>query len=233
VYDADEMMRILSAVFYFLAYHPGLAIPVIILFFVLAGVVLAQWTKQKGGYILGVVGLIVGPFNSLTGPFCNSLFLNAVGVEGTGIIVHKTQTDIMLNYQYVWAYDVVLKAQDGRETATTFTTNDACIYPIRNEILIPPQGQSFVIKYVPGFERNFVIMSDESQYGKQRLIEQDFQPVEKAHAQLEVSPNNPAFIGEYRKAVQTFLAAHRNDADPEVVRDLEGTLDELGSSNGK
>jgi hypothetical protein len=226
-------MRILSAVFYFLSYHSGLAYPVIVLIFALIGVVLALWKKQWGWCLLIIAGLIIGPLNSLTGPFCNSLFLNAVGVEGTGIIVHKTQTDTMLNYQYVWAYDVVLKAQDGRETAITFTTNNACIYPIRNEILIPPQGQSFITKYVPGFERNFVIMSDESQYGKQRLVEQDFEPVEKARAQLQVSPNNPAFISEYRKAAQTFLAAHRNDADPELVRDLEGTLSELAPATGK
>lgn len=217
-------MRILSAVFYFLSYHSGLAIPVIILFFALAGVVLGKWLKQPRGYLLGVVGLVVGPINTMTGFFFNALFLNAVGVEGTGIIVHKTQTDDMMNYQYVWAYDAVLKAQDGSEIATTFRTDGVSIYPVRNEILIPPQDQPFIIKYVPGFERNFVIMSDESQYGKQRLIEQDFEPVEKARAQLEVSPNNPSFINQYRKAVQTFLAAHRNDADPEVVRNLEETL---------
>lgn len=227
------MMRFLSAIFYFLSAHSVISTLVILLLFALAGTVLARWKKQSSWHLLALLGVVVAPINIMTGHFFNSLFLKAAGVEGTGIIVQKTETDAMMNNRYIWRYDVVLKTQDGRDIATTFTTGDACIYPIRNEILIPPQGQSFVIKYVPGFERNFVIMSDESQYGKERLIEQDFQPVEKAAGQLKVSPNNPAFIDEYREAVQTFLAAHHNDADPTLIRNLEETLNELGPSNGK
>jgi hypothetical protein len=35
----------------------------------------------------------------------------------------------------------------------------ASIYPIRNRILIPPENEPFVAKYIPGFERNIVIMN--------------------------------------------------------------------------
>ena len=82
-------------------------------------------------------------------------------------------------------------------------------------------------KYVPGFARNFVIMSDQSEYGKERLIHQDLELVEKAPAQLAVSPANPAFIEEYRTALRRFINAHRDDADPDLIRDYEQKLDAL------
>ncbi|MGA3133757.1 MAG: hypothetical protein ABSD59_23570 [Terracidiphilus sp.] len=226
-------MRILSAILYFFSRYPFLSFPVIILLFLFIAAAIAQWRKQPLWYLLAIAGLLLAPVNAFFGHFMNSLFLNAVGVEGTGYIVQARQTNDMLNNQYVWAYDVVLKTQDGRDVPAKFNTWTACIYPLRNQILIPPQGEPFVVKYVPGFERNFVIMSDESEYGRQRLIERDLEPVEKAAAQLKVSPDNPAFIDEYRKALQTFLAAHRNDADPDMVRGFEEELNESGPSADK
>jgi hypothetical protein len=226
-------MRILSAIFYFFSHHPFLALPAIPLIFLFIAGVIATWRKQPAWYLLVIPGMILGGFNVFLGHFVNSSFLNAAGVEGTGYIVHSRRTNDMLNNQYVWAYDVVLKMQDGRDITTSFDTWSASIYPLRNEILIPPQGEPFVIKYVPGFERNFVIMSDESKYGRQRLIEQDLEPVRKAYAQLDVSPDNPAFIDEYHKAIQTFLAAHRNDADPDLVHDFEEELKESDPVHGK
>jgi len=47
----------------------------------------------------------------------------------------------------------------------------ASIYPIRNRILIPPENEPFVAKNIPGFERNIVIMSDESDYGKRIIVD--------------------------------------------------------------
>jgi hypothetical protein len=44
-------------------------------------------------------------------------------------------------------------------------------------------------------------MCDESDYGKQRKIERDLAPVEKAAGQYAVSPTNQEFIKEYRARV--------------------------------
>lgn len=224
-------MSTLSAISYFLCHDSMLAMLSIILLFGLLGVVMMRWKKNSGWLFLGVIGVMFGGINAFTGHIVNSLFLNAFGVRGNGVIVHSKETNYMLNYQYVWEHDVVLKTADGQDVATTFTTDTASIYPVRNEILIPPEGQTFVVKYVPGFERNFVIMSDESEYGKERLIRADLEPVKKAEGQLAADPSNQAFIDEYRGALQAFLQKHRGDADPSLVSDCEQRLNALGPSS--
>jgi hypothetical protein len=71
-------------------------------------------------------------------------------------------------------------------------------------------------------------LSDESDYGKRIIVDQDRASVEKAAGQYAVSPHNPAFINEYRSALQAFLTKHHNDADPDLVQDYEQELNELG-----
>jgi hypothetical protein len=142
-------------------------------------------------------------------------------------VTHSRETSSTLNDQPIWAYDAVLKTADGRDVVTGFTTMSASIYPITNEILIPPEGEIFVAKYVPGFPRNMVIMRDLSPYGKVYRIGMDRGPVDKAANQLEASPSNAAFIAEYREALTVFLEKHRQDADPALVRDFEARLEAL------
>ena len=137
----------------------------------------------------------------------------------------------MLNNSYIWDYDGVLKTADGREVSLQFSTTSVAIYPVRNEILIPPENDPFIVKYIPGFERNIVIMCDESNYGKQRKIERDLAPVQKAAGQYAVSPTNQEFIKEYRSALQGFLRRHRNDADPDLIRECEEKLESLGQTD--
>ena len=87
-----------------------------------------------------------------------------------------------------------------------------------------------LFRSIPGFERNIVIMCDESNYGKRRRIERDRAPVEKAAGQYAVSPTNQAFIKEYRAALQAFLRKHRDDADPDLLENYESELNELGQN---
>jgi hypothetical protein len=183
----------------------------------------------------GLMGLVL-PFFLLSSisyfiaPFANALFLNAFGTRGTAVIVHKQETNEMLNDSYIWDYDSVLKAADGRDVALRFSTTSVAIYPIRNEILIPPENDPFIVKYVPGFERNIVIMCDESNYGKRRKIERDRAPVEKAAGLYAISPGNQAFINEYRGALQAFLRKHREDADSDLIEDYQQELNKLGQN---
>jgi hypothetical protein len=220
-------MTILSAILYFLVQHPFSSWPVLILVGVVLARLMVLWRRQGGWYLLILPFFLYGPVNIFTAHIFNALFLNAAGVAGTAVVTHSEETSSTLNDQNIWAYDAVLKTADGRDVVTRFTTMSASIYPIRNVILIPPEGQVFAVKYVPGFPRNFVIMSDQSAYGKAYVIGQDRGPVDKAANQFAVSPGNPAFIAEYRAALTTFLAKHRHDADPGLVQDYQARLDAL------
>ncbi|MEJ1098219.1 MULTISPECIES: hypothetical protein [unclassified Pseudoxanthomonas] len=187
--------------------------------------------RRRPVLYLGLVifGFLFGMANIFTGHILNALFLNAFGTPGTAVIVQSEQTNSTLNDQYIWEYHAVMKTADGRDVKITFDTMSASIYPIRNAILIPPEKETFVVKYIPGVERNVVIMSDASNYGKQRLIYEARAPVEKAAAQLAVSPSNPEFIAEYRDALQTFVRDYRDRADPALIQDYEQQLAALES----
>jgi hypothetical protein len=221
-------MVILSATLYFINHHPGLAALAMSGIGLGVGTLLAMWRRQVLWCGLVLPFFLLSSISYFIAPFANALFLNAFGTRGTAVIVHKQETNEMLNESYIWDYDSVLKTADGRELALQFSTSSVAIYPIRNEILIPPENDPFIVKYIPGFERNIVILCDESNYGKQRKVERDRAPIEKAAGQYAVSPTNQAFIKEYRAALQAFLRKHRDDADPDLLQDYQQELNKLG-----
>jgi hypothetical protein len=226
-------MVVLSAILYFLVYHPFLSMPLIILAGLIVSAVLAQLSRRRKYYLLIIPFYLCSQVNVFAGHFLNALFLNAFGTRGTAVIVHSQETDSQLNNKNVWAYDAVLKTANDRDVVVHFDTLSASIYPIRNAILIPPENESFVAKYIPGFERNICIMSDESDYGKRIIVDQDRGPVEKAGGQYAVSPANPAFINEYRNALQTFIVKHRDDADPDLIQQYQEQLNDLSQAGEK
>lgn len=220
-------MIVLSGFFYALAHHPFWSWLALVLLALAASLLMVRWTGKARWMLLLLAAFIGGQFNIFTGHILNAWFLNAYGSRGTAVIVHSELTNSTLNDQYISDYWAVLRTADGRDVKIEFDTMSASIYPIRNEILLPPQGQRFVVKYVPGFERNVAIMSDESDYGRRWVVAQARGPVDRAAAQLAASPDNPEFVEEYRSELRRFLDQHRKDADPALVVRFERELGEL------
>lgn len=220
-------MTALSAILYFLTQHPFWAWLVIIFVGVALSRLLVRLTHKNRWYALILVCFIYGQVNLFVGHIFNALFLEAFGVEGTAVITHAEETSSTLNDQNIWDFDGVLKTADGRDVVVRFDTMSATIYPITNAILIPPQGETFVVRYIPGFPRNFVVMRELSSYGKRYLLAEDREPVDKAAAQFAASPENRAFIAEYRNALTAFIEKHRHDAEPGLIRDYQARLDAL------
>lgn len=192
------------------------------------GILLTIWRNHgKWFFILPTFGFLAAMFNIFLTHYLNALFLNAVGTEGTAIVVYAEETNSTYNDRYIWEYEAVLKTSEGQDVVTNFTTMSASIYPLRNAILIPPKGEVFAAKYVPGFERNILIMSDTSDYGKRWIFNEDLKPVIKAESQLAASPTNPEFISEYRLALQAFIERHRDTSDPSLMRPYEQKLEAL------
>lgn len=223
-------MAVLSAIFYFLSHHSILSIPLILLTgFGLVSLV-AMWRKNASLYGWMLAVFLFAMVNVFTGSIWNGLFLNAVGTYGSAVITQERETNSRLNEQAVWAYDVVMKTADGRDVKTGFDTMSATIYPWTNTIYIPPVGERFVIKYVPGFERNIAVMRLESDYGKKYIVAVAMGEVSAKERQLEASPDNPQFKAEYRAALQEFLTDHSKDASPSVVDRYRRTLQALGGT---
>jgi hypothetical protein len=217
-------MAIVSAILYFISHHPFLAWPFIALFWFGIGVLMARWRKSPGWIALGTIGMVGGMINLFTGSIFNAAFLAAFGTYGSAVITHEEETNSQLNEQYIWAYDAVVRTADGQDVKTQFDTMSASIYPWSNSIYIPSKGERFVVKYIPGFERNIAIMRNESAYGRRQIMAQAREPVERAAAQLEASPNNAEFQQEYREEVEKFLANHAGDSPPGMVAEYRATV---------
>ncbi|WP_459616527.1 hypothetical protein [Bordetella sp. 2513F-2] len=220
-------MTVLSALLYFLSHHPFLSMLLLALAALAVGAAIARRRRNAAWCALGVAGLVLGMVNMFAGSMANALFLNAFGTYGTAVITHAEETSSQLNERNIWAYDAVMKTADGRDVEIHFDTLSASLYPVRNRIDIPPVGERFVIKYVPGFERNVAIMRDESPFGRRLLVAQARAPVERAAARLAASPDNDVFRQEYRAALRAFLERHGSDAEPGVVERYREALQAL------
>ncbi len=155
------MITALSVLFWFISQHPLLT------FFaamVLAGLV--SWWRRFPGYAIVVFPLAM--LNMFLGHFLNATFLNVVGERGEAVIVKAERTSSTLNEQYIWRYEGVLRTAEGRDVDVVFHTNTASLWPLENAIRIPARDQPFVVKYTPGFPRNFVILTNESPHGVAR-----------------------------------------------------------------
>lgn len=165
-----------------------------------------------------IAGLILGFVNIFTAQFLNAWFLNKFGIQGTAVVTQVVETNSTLNDQYISDYDVLVKTADGKDVLSDFSTMTAVIYPIRNNIRLPDAGAQIAVKYIPGYEKNIVILSDESSYGRSMLIGEHKQPVEKAAIQYQASPGNEEFKKEYIKALKEFIEEPANSPDSVSVR---------------
>jgi hypothetical protein len=220
-------MVVLSAILFFVSQHSLLSLPLWILAgFALGGAVSALLRRRRW-MGLSVIGFVIGIANIFLGSMVNAIFLNAYGTYGTAVITHEEETSSQLNDSNIWEYDAVVRTADGRDVKTGFDTMSASLYPPRNAIQIPPKGERFVVKYIPGFERNIAILRDESSFGKRLLVQEALKPVERAAAQVEASPDNAEFRREYREAIEKFLAGHADNAPPDLIARYRNELQRI------
>ncbi|MCL7988292.1 hypothetical protein M8998_10115 [Sphingobacterium sp. lm-10] len=199
-------MQVLSALLYFLAQHAVIAILVINLI----GFLLVIWRFKIR---VMVITFILSMLNFFAGNILNAWFLAKFGTNGTAIITSAEQTSSMMNEHYIWEYDVVIKTASGKAVESQFTTSNVSIYPIRNNIEIPSPNQTFVVRYIPGYEKNMVIMSDESEYGKRRINHDNLKVVEKEKTKYEFSPETEEFRKSYIAAMQQYINNTENSMD--------------------
>lgn len=213
-------MKIISAMLYFLSHHPGWSFLVILLLFTLISI----WRKKT---LYAILALVLPIANIFLAHMLNAWFLNVYGIKGSAIITKEERTNSTLNDQYIYDYDVLVKTADGKDVLTGFSTMSAAIYPVRNDILIPNVNETFRVKYIPGYEKNIVILSDESTYGIAARIAENQQEVQKFWIQYRESPQNRAFKEAYLKALKTYIANSDNAAEPDVINNYKTIIQQL------
>src|SRR5690606_29448779 len=187
-------MVAISKILHFISHH-GVYTAIILIFLFCF---IAVRTKNAKWMILIIPLALANGFGS---QFLNAWFLNRFGTESTAIITADITTNSMLNYEYIHKYEAIVQKQDGKFVSMKFSTTTAAIYPIRNIIRIPQSGKPFPVKYIPGNERNIVILYDQSEEGQAVLRSEKQAPVIAAKMKYEADRKNKEFIEEYIAAL--------------------------------
>ncbi len=206
-------MVFISKILFFTSHHGFLT--VVILFIIFGA--LSALTKKWG---LLAVAFILSIGNVIAGQFLNAWFLNKYGTESTAIITSDVETSSTLNEQYIHDYEAIVKKKDGNYVTTFLSTTTAAIYPIENAVRIPQKEKRFPVKFIPGYEKNIVILYNRSDEGKRVLKYEKRMPVEKARIQYEADPQNPEFIREYRDALTDYLEEYDDPQYSAKLRQL-------------
>jgi hypothetical protein len=164
--------------------------------------------------VFPIVAFILSIIGAFTTQFLNAAFLNAFGTRSTAVITQVVQTNSTLNDEYINDYDFIVKKGDGNYVKGTFSTMTAAIYPISNAINIPSEGKEFPVKYIPGYEKNIVILYGETEDARNSKRSESLSDLNKARIQYEASPNDRGFIQEYITALEKFI---RENSDEDMT----------------
>lgn len=212
-------MVLISKILFFTSHHGFYTVILLFLFFVLL-----FYATKKALFLIPIIPLAI--LNGICGQFLNAWFLNTYGVESTAIITSDVETNSTLNESYIHDYEAIVKKQDGKYTTTFFSTTTAAIYPIRNSIRIPSQND-LPVKYIPGYEKNIVILYDQSKEGKILLENEKLAPVNSARIKYEADRTNKEFIMEYISSLEDYTDSYDDESSRLKIEELRKELKRL------
>ncbi|WP_313003016.1 hypothetical protein [Chryseobacterium gleum] len=212
-------MVLISKVLFFISHHGFYTVILLLVFF--GGL---SYLTKKAWLLIPIIPLAI--LNGFGGQFLNAWFLNKYGVESTAIITSDVETNSTLNDMYIHDYEAIVKKQDGKYTTTFFSTTTAAIYPIRNSIRIPGD-KDIPVKYIPGYEKNIVILYDQSREGKILLQNEKLAPVNSAKIKYEADRTNKEFIKEYINALENYVKDYDDENYNQKIEELRQELKQL------
>ncbi|PWN69211.1 hypothetical protein C1631_014210 [Chryseobacterium phosphatilyticum] len=213
-------MVFISKILFFTSHH---GFYTVILLFVFFG--LLSYLTKKAWFLIPIIPLAI--LNGFGGQFLNAWFLNKYGIESTAIITSDVETNSTLNDMYIHDYEAIVKKQDGRYISTFFSTTTAAIYPIENAIRIPQTEVSFPVKYIPGYEKNIVILYGQSEEGKMADKYSKLAPVNSARIKYEADRTNKEFIEEYIAALENYIKYYNEEGYKSKLQELKEELKHL------
>ncbi|MDQ1858109.1 hypothetical protein [Chryseobacterium sp. WLY505] len=213
-------MVLISKILFFTSHHGFYTVVLLFAFFGLL-----SYLTKKAWLLIPIIPLAI--VNGFGGQFLNAWFLNKYGVESTAIITSDVETNSTLNDMYIHDYEAIVKKQDGKYISTFFSTTTAAIYPIENAIRIPQKEVSFPVKYIPGYEKNIVILYYQSDEGLANLKYSKLAPVNSARIKYEADKTNKEFIEEYISALENYVEYDDDKTYREKIKELKQELKQL------
>ena len=212
-------MVLISKILFFTSHHGFYTVILLLVFF--GGL---SYLTKKAWFLIPIIPLAI--LNGIGGQFLNAWFLNKYGVESTAIITSDVETNSTLNEMFIHDYEAIVRKQDGKYTTTFFSTTSAAIYPISNSIRIP-DDKDIPVKYIPGYEKNIVILYDQSREGKILRQYEKQAPVNSAKIKYEADRTNKEFIEEYIAALEEYVKYYDDKAYKEKIKELQLELKQL------
>jgi len=213
-------MVFISKILFFTSHHGFYTVIILFLLFGFLFVVTRKWW-----FLIPILPLSI--INGFGGQFINAWFLNKYGVESTAILTSDVQTNSTLNDQYIHDYEAIVKKQDGKYVNTFFSTMTAAIYPIENAIRIPRKEETFPVKFIPGYEKNIVILYYQSEEGKNLLKYEKQAPIDTARIKYEADKTNKEFIEEYISALEDYVKYYDDENYKMKIEELKKELQQL------
>ncbi|HCN47561.1 MAG TPA: hypothetical protein DIT10_00425 [Chryseobacterium sp.] len=213
-------MILISKILFFTSHHGFYTVILLFLFFGLL-----SYVTRKAWFLIPIIPLAI--LNGIGGQFLNAWFLNTYGVESTAIITSDVETNSTLNEMYIHDYEAIVKKQDGKYISTFFSTTTAAVYPIENAIRIPRTEVPFPVKYIPGYEKNIVILYNQSEEGKAVERYSKLAPVNAARIKYEADRTNKEFIAEYISALENYTALYDDEQYKLKLKELKQELEHL------
>lgn len=213
-------MILLSKILFFTSHHGFYTVIIIILFFGLL-----SYLTRKAWFLAPILPLAI--LNGFGGQFLNAWFLHKYGVESTAIITSDKETNSTLNEMYIHDYEAIVKKRDGKYVSTFFSTTSASIYPIENAIRIPRMEEPFPVKYIPGYEKNIVILYNQSIEGQMAVKYSKLAPVNSAKIKYEADRTNKDFIREYISALENYLNDYDDETYETKLKELKQELEQV------
>lgn len=213
-------MIFISKILFFTSHHGFYTVIILLVFFVLL-----SYMTRKAWFLAPIIPLAI--LNGIAGQYLNAWFLNQYGVESTAVITSDVETNSTLNDMYIHDYEAIVKKQDGKYVSTYFSTTSATIYPIENAIRIPRMEQHFPVKYIPGYEKNIVILYYQSKEGNALLKYEKMAPVNSARIKYEADRTNKEFIEEYISALENYVKYYESEEYKIKIEELKKELKQL------
>jgi hypothetical protein len=173
---------------------------------------LATRAKRTGRPRVSHVGLTLASigfaiFNMVAGTMVANWLIYRVGAAGSATITASELTSIQYNNQNVSYHDVLLHTADGKMVETSFEDDDFNVFPSRNNVIYPGEGDKFTVRYLPNTPAHFVIISnDDSPWAKGIRCDGLMAAVSNTSEKTSFAPGNKA----YRAAYDDAMAAARD-----------------------
>ncbi|PIF45093.1 hypothetical protein CLU96_2093 [Chryseobacterium sp. 52] len=213
-------MVFISKILFFTSHHGFYTVIILLVFFGLL-----SFVTKKAWFLAPIIPLAI--LNGFAGQYLNAWYLNKYGVESTAIITSDVETNSTLNDMYIHDYEAIVRKQDGKYISTYFSTTSATIYPIENAIRIPQTEQHFPVKYIPGYEKNIVILYYQSEEGSNRLQYEKMAPVNSAKIKYEADRTNKEFVEEYITALEDYVRSYNSEEYKIKIEELKKELKQL------